>query len=229
MKTSGWRSSWVSQKRDLALRLGNGEAGAGYAESAILICSVLSALSAEVWPGRSIDRVRFIELLVSLGSDAEVCRLISVPLLVRYLKQVGNLKDAETLMRTFGLPSSARVLTGPEIDRSESDVRDACPSLESVDIRRWSYASLLYGQVRTAYAHEYRPGEVADAWPMTMMPNQHVSYINRLMETENTRMERLIHFHFEWLGNLALERAAALDRELVVPRVAPIKWWADGG
>jgi hypothetical protein len=227
MATVAWRSNWVAEKRDVALRLANGEAGGSYAEAAILLCAALSALAAELWPGRRIDRARFIEILASVGSDTDTCKLISVPLIVRHLKSEGRVSEATQVARTLNLPSTALVLTGPEIDRSEGDVAAACSALTSADIRRWSYASVLYEHVRSSYAHEYQPGEAAVSWPMTMKPDQHVSYSNRL-EMATIQMERLIHFHAEWLGELAVSRADALDHEPSVPRSLPNKWWAEG-
>ena len=70
MSSQTWRRNWVSDKCAVAGRLSRGEAGGGYAESVILVCATLSALSAELWVGRNIDRVRFIEMLVKFGRNS---------------------------------------------------------------------------------------------------------------------------------------------------------------
>ena len=192
-----------------------------------MLCAALSALSAEVWPGRAIDRLRFIELLVRLGSNSSFCMTISVPLLAQFLEDERRISDAADIRRVFGLPNTARVLTGSEIDKPESEVLAACPALSLFDVRRFSYASLLYHEVRSSYAHEYRPGDAAGSWPMTMLPDQKVSYINRLAEPR-MQLERLIHFHVAWLGDLAVNLAEAVDTSGSVSRSRPATWWAEG-
>ena len=61
-----WRTDWVTKKRDTALRLANGECGGSYGEAMLILCTILSALAAEVWPGTQIDKRRFVELLKSM-------------------------------------------------------------------------------------------------------------------------------------------------------------------
>lgn len=228
MSLQTWRRDWVNEKRDVAARLSRGEAGGGYAESAIVICAALSALSAELWVGRGIDRVRFVELLATLGPHSNDCKIVSIPLLVQHLASNSRTSEAEKLQQAFSLPTSALVLTGPDVDRSEQDVLAVCPQLDIKEVRRFAYASILYSEIRTSYAHEYRPGKLADSWPMTMLADQRVSYINRM--TESLKMERLIHIHIDWMGNLALELAAAVDQlASYLPLSMPQVWWLDGG
>jgi len=228
MASQGWRQRWVEDKRGIAARLAQGEAGGSYPEAVILLCAALSALSAELWPGRGIDRLRFVESLVRLGSHSALCRTVSVPLLTQSLEARGMAAEANQLRQAFGLSNTARVLTGSEIDKPEAEVLAACPSLSLADARRFSYANLLYQEVRTSYARECRPGDTAGSWPMTMAPDQQVSYINRLAEA-TMRVQRLIHFHVEWLGDLAVALAASVDGSRMVPHPMPGLWWADGG
>ena len=228
MPSENWRRNWVTEKCQVAQRLSRGEAGGSYAEAAILACATLSALAAELWEGRSIDQVRFIEMLVRLGPEAGTCDTISVPLLTQHLEASGREAHCRQLERAFSVPSISRVLTGPEVDRSESEIIALCPALDLVEIRRFSYASILYSEVRSSYAHEYRPGERADSWPMTMQQDQKVSYINRLDDDLQTR--RLVHFHFEWLTALPIELAGVVDSLApALPQSHPKVWWAMGG
>ena len=228
MSSPTWRKNWVTVKCDVARRLSDGEAGGSYAEAAILVCTTLSALSAELWEGRGIDRVRFIEALAQLGPNASECRVISVPLLTQHLDNSQRGAEAILLRRAFSLPTSARVVTGPDVDQTEDSVLLICPELEVAELRRFSYASILYGEVRSSYAHTYKPGEMADSWPMTMLANQHVSYINRL--NDGLEMQRLAHFHFDWLAGLAIELASVVDGlPDVLPRAQPQVWWVQGG
>ena len=228
MPSQTWRRDWVTEKCDVATRLSRGEAGGGYAESAIVVCAALSALSAELWVGRGIDRVRFIEMLVQCAPHASDCRTVSIPLLVQHLNSSSRNAEALKIQQAFSLPTSARVLIGPEIDKSEQNVLSVSPQLDLKEIRRFSYASILYSEIRSSYAHEYRAGDRADSWPMTMLPNQRVSYINRM--TDSHEMIRLVHIHIDWLTELAIELASAVDgRASTLPMPKPQNWWADGG
>ena len=218
----------MSEKCDIATRLSLGEVGGGYAESAIIVCSALSALSAELWSGRQIDRVRFIEMLTRIGPSSIACQTVSIPLLVEHFRSTNQSAVAHKLQQAFSLPSSARVVTGPDVDRGETDVLPLVPQLKLKELRQFSYASILYGEIRTSYAHEYRPGVQADSWPMTMLADQRVSYINRM--TDDQSMRRLVHIHIEWVRQVAVEIASAIDRLVVtLPLPKPKVWWADGG
>jgi hypothetical protein len=226
MPSQTWRRDWVTEKCQVAARLSQGEAGGGYAEAVILICAALSALSAELWDGRGIDRCRFIEMLVRVGHNTSDFTTVSIPLLVQHLDNSSRKSEALQMQRAFSLPSSARVVTGPEVDKSEKDVLSICPQLDLKEVRRFSYASILYSEIRSSYAHEYRSGELADSWPMTMLADQQVSYINRM--TDDSEMRRLVHFHVEWLAQIAIELASAVDNlEVTLPR--PPVWWIDEG
>lgn len=224
-----WRKAWVQQKCEIAEHLAAGDAGAGYPEAAILICATLSALSAELWNGRRIDRARFIELLVRLGPDREFRQTISTPLLAQSLESEGRVNEARALRQACRIPQSARILTGTDVDTTEAEVHRVCPVLDLEEIRRFSYACLLYEQVRSSYAHEYRPGDHTDSSPMTMEVQARVSYINRLVDFPNVRLTRLIHFHIGWLSQLAVELAEAADLQPSAPLAIPTGWWIKGG
>jgi len=228
MSSQTWRQHWVGEKCNIATHLSLGEAGGGYAEAAIIVCAALSALSAELWVGRSIDRVRFIEMLVKFGAHSNDCKTLSIPLLVQHLNNSSRNTDALKIQHAFSLPSSARVLTGPDIDKSEQEVLSVCPQLDLKEVRSFSYASILYSEIRSSYAHEYRPGAQADSWPMTMVADQRVSYINRMMDSLG--MQRLVHIHVNWLVQIGIELASAVDDLAnTLPLPKPQIWWADGG
>lgn len=228
MAAQTWHKAWVREKCDIAGRLARGEAGGGYAEAAILLCAALSALAAEMWPGPSKDRARFVELLVRLGKFRNLCTTISVPLLVQALEVLGRGPDAMALRRATSLPDSARILVGPEVDRSESEVLAVCPSLDPLFVRTFAYAALLYQEIRSSYAHEYRPGASANSMPMTSAADEAVSYVNQLREPTFTRLDRSIHFHVPWLRELARDLADAVDTTNL-PQIEPVVWWIKGG
>lgn len=229
MESESWRRDWVTEKCEIAIALARGEARGSYSEAAILVCAALSALAAEVWPGRKIDRARFIELLVRFGPTPNIPITISVPLLVRHFELTSSESSAKLLRNTFLPFSATRVVAGSEVDKSEDEVLFICPNLSAKDIRKVSYACLLYEEVRSAYAHEYKPGTKADSWPMTMANGQSVSYVNRLLAAAIPETDRHIHFHIDWLAKLAVDIAIDIDtHRATLPWQVPANWWIDG-
>lgn len=57
---------------------------------------------------------------------------------------------------------------------------------------------------------------------MTQDATAAVSYINRIGVPD-----RLIHFHVNWVADLTLEIARAVDRDASVPRTLPETWWIE--
>lgn len=223
MNTDDWRSSWVEEKCSVALALHSEVASAGYAEAILVLCAVLSAISAEVWPGRRIDRVRFVELLVRFASNDLYAATISVPILTQSLSDSGRTGEANIIATHFLQFDPTRVLIGADVDKAELEILSACPSVASFDLRKYSYAALLYKDVRSAYAHEYGPGHRASSWPMTLSPDPKVSYVNRLTDKGP---KRLIHFHIEWVTHLAKSIAANLTNTMP-PLEMPTNWWLE--
>lgn len=219
----------MREKCDIAAELARGAAGGTYSESTILVCAVLSALSAEVWPGDRIDQKRFVELLVRLSTSANSTTTISIPLLVQHLVAANDHVNSTALTRALLSFSPTRIVSGPEVDRSEADVLALCPFLHIKTIRKHSYAYLLYEEVRSSYAHEYRPGSRVDSWPMTEYDGQAVSYVNRLLKPGILETGRLIHFHTEWLRRVAIDLASNIDAHATtIPRALPTAWWIEG-
>jgi hypothetical protein len=224
-----WRAVWVREKCEVAKALSRGAAGGTYSDATILVCAALSALSAEVWPGCSIDRKRFVELLVRLGPSAATWTSISIPLLVDHLRASGDQAHSMILARALLDFSPTRVVTGLDVDRGEVEVLAHCPSLDRKTIREHSYACLLYEDVRSSYAHEYRPGSRADSWAMTQCADQAVSYVNRLLRPGILETGRFIHFHIECLAQMAGDLASSIDAAAsTIPRPRPTCWWLDG-
>jgi hypothetical protein len=223
-----WREYWVTEKCKLAARLNAGEAGGTYAEAVLVVCAAMSALSAELWSGPRIDRVRFIEMLARDGPNPDNNTIVSVPLLIQHLERSSRNSAALQLRNVFGVPDTALVVTGPNVDTSEDHILALLPRLDLKEVRQFSYASLLYREVRSSYVHDYRPGKQADSWPMTMLADQRISYINRI--ADDMKMQRLVHFHFEGLAQLAIQMASSADKTAAMsPRPRPQVWWADGG
>ncbi len=218
-----WREEWVLAKVTVAKRLGSGECGGGYPEAAILLCSVLSALAAERWPGRRKDKKRFVELLHRYSDRELHANQISIPLLVAYLADNGRPEEQKTVRDALMPVSDGRVLSGDDVDTTEEDLLQLCPMLGLSLVRRFSYANLLYEEIRSSYAHEYTPGPRSDSWGMgSTHADGHVSYTNRI-NSEQDGVDRLIYFSVCWLADIALSvekniRPLKPDREFSA-------WW----
>ena len=190
----------------------------------LILCAAISALAAEVWPGKRIDHKRFVELLKVYAPARLNTTQISVPMLARHLRQSAKNNEYQHIRDAWLNFSKSRVLTGKDVDRDETEVLRLCGTISVKEMRKCSYANLLYCDVRSGYAHEYRPGDRADSCPMTQDPDSAVSYTNLLDDPE-----RLVHFHVDWVAELALEIAQAIDHVATcVPRTAPTKWWIEG-
>lgn len=217
------REQWVAQRKATALRLAGGECGGVYADGVIILCAVISAIAAEAWPGRNIDRKRFVEALKEFCDPTLTPLQISIPLLVGYLRNRGRTIESEVLRKKYLDFGRSRVIGGKDVDQAEDQVLRDCPSLTNVDVRPCAYACVLYEDVRNSYMHEYRSGPRVDPWPLSRYADAVVSYGNWVDDPD-----RHIHFPIEWLGNVADSVAAGADRVADrFPLLQP-KWWLDG-
>jgi len=214
------RREWASKKNDIALRLYAGECGGSYGESVMILCAVLSALAAEVWPGRRQDKARFVELLKDFAPVEFNVTRISIPLLAAHLRDRRLDRESELIRKAFLDYLPSQVLTGDDVDKSETDILALCNTLDIKDLRNNSYASLLYGEIRSGYAHEYRSGQLSDPWPMTREETS-ISYVNWACKPD-----KHIHFHVPWMSKLVLSVAEAVDAiGEPLPRPKPKNWW----
>ena len=222
--SNSWLKEWSDSKVDLALRLNFGECGGTYAEAVIILCSVLSGIAADVWPGRNKDRKRFVELLVKYSSDSLNCQRVSVPLLVNTVRNSGNSPLADRLKIDLLPKSDTRVITGADVDKTARGLATDYPSLTPELLKKNSYACILYEEVRSGYVHEYRPGGRADSWAMgSARENTSISYINRA-----DKPDRLIYFNVSWLAKLVEEIVAKLSKSDPLPTFNSYsKWWLD--
>ncbi|MFA6051347.1 MAG: hypothetical protein WC762_02025 [Methylobacter sp.] len=218
--SNSWLKEWSHKKVELALRLNNGDCGGSYAEAVIILCSVLSGIAAEVWPGRNQDRNRFVELLVKYTDASFNCQKVSVPLLVGAVRNNGDIQLADKIKRDLMLFSDARVITGDDVDKTIDELKAAYPSIDLTILKKNSYACVLYEEIRSGYVHEYRPGERSDSWAMTAGQSS-ISYINRV-----DKPDRLIYFNVEWLAKLIGEVVDTLSKFESMPVFnAYSPWW----
>lgn len=219
-----WRSEWAAKKQKLALTLNQGTCGGSYGEAVLILCAVLSALAAEVWPGTNIDRKRFVHFLKRFPPPELCATLISVPILAASLRRKRKRGPLNRLRKAYLNYDHSRVLTGDEVDKSEKQILSACRTVKRKELRECSYANLLYRELRSGYVHEYRPRGKADSWAMSRNEDAYVSYVNWVNDPD-----RHIHFHVTWLSALVVVTAKAVDH---ISHRLPLRklrrWWIDG-
>jgi len=219
-----WRTDWVRKKQQIAEQLASGQCGGSYGEAVLILCSALSALAAEVWPGDRIDRKRFVELLKDHAPPLLAATRVSIPLLLKHLRRAGRAETSEIESAFLNFPSG-QILIGDQVDKTESEIHlvAACSSIGSSEMRECSYANLLYREVRSAYVHGYRPGTGSESWTLTDSAAP-VSYVNRIDDPD-----RRIHFSINWISKLAIGAAQAVDQvAAMLPLPQPARWWLDG-
>lgn len=222
--SNSWLKEWSDSKINLALDLNAGECGGTYSEAVLILCSVLSGIAADTWPGRNQDRKRFVELLVKYTGVSLNCQKVSAPLLVGAVRSSGDIPLAERIKSDLLPLSDTRVITGNDVDKTIDELKMAYPSIDVKTLKKNSYACVLYEEVRSGYVHEYRPGGRSDSLAMgTARQNSSISYINRL-----DKIDRLIYFNVSWLANLIGEIVDALSKSDPLPKFNTYKlWWLD--
>lgn len=201
----------------------------------------LSAIASDLWPGTGKDKTRFVEAWVRCAPDRSSTR-ISIPALIRLLRKNGEPSTAARVqalrgeLHSFG--NSDRVVTGGDIDAEEEEVSSL--GIARALIRRASYPSVFYEQVRSSLVHEYSLSE-ASQYPMSG-ERVLVSYVNTLgaaetMQFENEAgeketyvdrpIERNVHFHMDRMIDLV--RDIARNAEALRGKVeVPACWWLTG-
>ncbi|HEV8722067.1 MAG TPA: hypothetical protein VGW77_15660 [Candidatus Binatia bacterium] len=228
----------TKKKRKLALRLVAGEFEGSYGDGIIVLCAAISALAAQVWPGKRKER-RFVELLKRFAPPELNTTRISVPLLIGWLRTERG-REAETaiLEKAFLNNPQGASLEGDSVDKSDDEVIRVCDGLLCRnEIRRLSYGSLLYSELRSSYSHEFRPGNQI-GFPFSEASCSAVSYWNYGKEPSGTNENEIeendtlwrIHFKADWIGDVAVAVATALDAgSAKLKRSDPVRWWLDGG
>jgi len=217
-----WLNEWSEQKILLAEKLNSGECGGTYAEAVIILCSVLSGIAADTWPGKHKDRKRFVELLTRYSDESLEADKVSIPLLIGALREQELMSEADALFREFMPNGKCKIITGGDVDKKESDVVSVCPNLPKKLIRENSYAHILYKEIRSGYTHEYMPGSRSDSWAMgSERKNSFISYVNRA-----DKPNRLIYFNVSWLVELvrSIVRSAPVITDISEAKKFK-NWW----
>jgi hypothetical protein len=221
-----WVSNFTKRKTETAYALFKGGCGGSYADAVLILSSVMSGIASAIWPGKKMDRKRFVEALVTYCKITPHPSHISLPVLVDMLEAMGSVgatEDASLLKKTFIAFNDGRILTGADVDRNECEVLSTCPRIPLKLVREASYANVLYTEVRSGFVHEYQTGERADSHPMTSTESG-ISYNNWI----DPRIRRIV-FHFPWLADSVNSVASSVDViSDKLPLKPPEKWWVEG-
>ena len=228
---SSFYQSFVEQKITTAQTIAAGSCEGTYAEGALIMCAVISAMSAIAWPGKGQDRKRFVEIITRFSPLGINPKKVSGPLLVQ---------DGKICNSIIGIPSKSFKLTEAN-DHYEEDIINLCPRLALPEIRKYSYANLLYEQIRCNYAHQYRIGPSASEHDSLRQKQimdineSDISYVSVI--GDNVSFLQVIYFPLKWIASVVQSVAKGLDVELSRQGKMPFDdlcldipnpWWLDG-
>jgi hypothetical protein len=225
-------SSWIADKAKMAVTISGGCCGGTYAEGALILCAAISAMAACWRPGGAIDRKRFIEATVCFRGGEADPTMVSGPLLAH---------KSDPWRQRLKVSRKSFYLTGSQ-DKPESEVLDLCGGASASlkkEIRKYSYASLLYQEVRCGFVHEYRVGRKAaeddSLRSVFNVESSEISYVNR-QSSGAVMPSRHIHFPLDWIARIAASIARGLDAECMRQNKRIFEeldgkqslWWIDG-
>lgn len=220
---------WLKRRLDIADSIVTNFYHLALYDAEILLCCTVSSLAAAMWPGKGIDRVRYVEFLVGFSRVCPALTLISVPRLVAHRREAGDGTSVEQLKRAFYPESDALVVTHRQIDTAEDEVRRVVPELPISKIRRASYAHVIYEDLRSGLVHEFMPTSHLSDSPMTTQADV-PSYYN-LLDSSTQVSHRLLHLPYDYIQDVVQSSAtAAFDKWKTAdnweqPR--PAEWWVD--
>ena len=212
---------FVDNKISLCQKILDSKIGGSYFEVYLILSSVISGIASLIWPGRGIDRKRFVELLIRFDSSENEFSRISTPLLLDNFKN-SSITNIEVFKKYQEFQVS-RILTGSEIDFNENYIVNVTKEIVIKDLRSFSYANIFYSEVRSSIVHQYELSKIASLFPMTIR-RELVSY-NNYLEKPNRR----ICFNIQEMMNRIKLISTNVFREIkMVPQKTPISWWVDG-
>ena len=211
---SGMRN-FLQGRIDLAQKLRTSALSVHYADLVLILTSVISACAAWRWPGRGFDAKRFIETLVHFNSTELNVERISIGGLL----ELELISEAESPWASIG--DRYRIFTGDEIDGSLEEMSLKFPTISTADLKKASYAALIYRWLRCGYAHEYwAAGNTTHVAPSNT-PGQ-ISYIGRLQPDKS--VVRMSSFHLEYLFDVTQQQVSKLSDKSIKQ---PDRWWID--
>jgi hypothetical protein len=225
-------STFVHHKVEVSRRLAAGECGGSYGDAILILSAAISTVAADLFPGDRIDRVRFVEVWTRYADPVLNPVRISVPLLAQNLYESGDSANVQALQALrpnviFLFPAmvSTSVLNAEASDASEHEIQAVCPDLTITVIRRFSYPTLFYSEIRNGFVHQGRTSPFGSSHPSPSgNRTADISYTNVI-----EKPYRRIHFSVSYLGRMAESIASNAAPEIHLPRKPlPAVWWLDG-
>lgn len=197
-------------------------------DAEVILCCALAATAHAAWPGERIDRKRFVQLLVDHCDTVPNPTTISIGVLRKNLKDAG--KDSMEEAVRHGLwqtsdPFCSRNFRAAEVDCDEASIQKAFPNLTLKELRKASYANILYEDLRCGLVHEYQQKEnliFEERFDEREVSYSYVSGFPRLIMpygvVRDIVQSTCKNFFSAW---------ETTDQfELELPRPSP--WWIDG-
>jgi hypothetical protein len=220
---------WAEEKCLLAGDLESGACGGSYSEGAIILCTCISAMASRLWiESVRADRKRFVEIVVQFSEPAHDTTKISVPLLVQGESQWRHrLAFTDKHFRLTGAnDKTENELLKLSATSSQSNCRKT--------LRQYSYANILYRDIRCGFAHTYLPlrNARADDPLKGIFDSPAITYVNG-----SEGMVRQIHFGLDWIAAIAKNIARGMDvrcnhqGKYIGENIGlspPGAWWIDG-
>ena len=256
-------SSWFSRKVKLTDEIVTNypsvseyDLEAKYDAMIILSCAI-SAFAAVLWPGRNIDRKRFVEFLFRYSPSNFHVDYIGVPSLVEGYRDNGEIDKALKVRTLFPLDDvpETTLLCGDDIDRTDRQLMLDLPDLqiELSTLRKYSYANRIYEDIRCGLIHEY---QITRKYGSPIRSSNRIDvpcYVNRVIPAEKAIIEqyanqegipfseaaekiikhrRLIHFPYEFIRDLYNSTASNVfdfwNNSDTWIIDKPIRWWIEG-
>jgi len=252
----------------------------GVSDAEIIIFCAASALSYISWPRTDKqdhrDRKRFVEFLVKFSSGKYPIKIISTALLIQQLDQPNHKTDADILIEKFfrskydyysksperyhpdiediryAPGTLSRIIDPKDIDATEERILELIPAIKLKEIRKSSYASIIYSDLRSGLVHKYEPGEKVARRGWNRKDDK-LSYINYMIMPDEKDVEefaslynidnqeardalaqtqRRIYFPYEFIRNTVSDAANSLFEHWrdasTLSQNEPTKWWIDG-
>ncbi|TAK12784.1 MAG: hypothetical protein EPO32_07495 [Anaerolineae bacterium] len=199
-------------------------AGEHFYDSAVILCSALSALSAIKWPGRGIDRARFVEALVRYAPDELGLTKISVESLITS-DWCSKHSQVQAKLTTYFSQTihSKTIYLADELDKDDVEVSKIDSQIGMKTVREYSRANILYSQFRSGLIHEYLLGNQLTA--LNLSPSEELpSYTNI---TDSTSTIRRLHLPYIFVRRLTEEVGTNLIEDYGGPESPPL-WWVNG-
>lgn len=273
---------WFQKRLEIADDIVNKYGKDAVYDAEIILFCAASSLAAILWPRNAAkrpgDKKRFVQFLIEYSSKTyPSLKTISVDLLIRHLLNESNTTEAKILIEKFYRSEYAYYSKSPthyyddgprdieyaagtlskiyyphEIDVAEEEIMKLTPALARREVRKCSYASIIYSDLRSGLVHEYEPADNVAEHGWNKLENG-LAYINYLIMPDEKEVEkfasqykiemqeardalsqtrRRIYFPYDYIHNTIISAANSLFeywREVSgLSRTEPDDWWIDG-